>query len=183
MNLLSQYITAFRATASKLPIPSPDIQAKIVIQTLRLGTFSLTRTRVRLLAFWIGIGRRVLLRRLRGRCLLGYRIKMHVAPMIWDGRAQIIFRTTLVQQNYRSYSWARSERWYRNFVDAVRRSKLIHELLIFARLWLHSTEPFERANEFLKSMGVELVYRPNLVKWLYLFTFGMCYHILSPPHT
>jgi hypothetical protein len=43
-----------------------------------------------------------------------------------------------------------------NFVDVVRGSKLLHELLIFARLGLHSCEIIERADEFLKGMGVEV---------------------------
>lgn len=43
-----------------------------------------------------------------------------------------------------------------NFVDVVRGSKLLHELLIFARLGLHSCEIIEQADEFLKGMGVEV---------------------------
>lgn len=42
------------------------------------------------------------------------------------------------------------------FVDVVRRSKHIHELLSFAHIWMHSSEGFDCADKFLEGMGVEV---------------------------
>ena len=155
---VARYTTAFRAAASKLPIPNADIQAKIVLFHTDFASRNIfvdeDTGEITGILDW------------DRAASAPAEAAWSMPAWLWDqnacGSDELGWESPdntpddPCAAELRELFLSEIGKVIPDFIDVVRWSKLIHELLIFSRLWLHSSEIFDRANEFLKGMGVEV---------------------------
>jgi len=154
----ARYTAAFRAAASKLPIPDPDIRARIVLFHTDFAPRNIfvdeDTGEITGVLDWD----RAESAPVEAAWTMPAWLWDHNAggsnQLEWESPDKIPDEPRAAE--LRDLFLREIGNVIPDFVDVVRGSKLLHNLLLFARRWLHSSEIIERADEFLKGMGVEV---------------------------